>query len=142
MKRGVAAPCAAQLPYNLVSRLPVEDAATVAALDGCGASVVASAVLAGGALSGKYRAGAGDGRLAGAVDAPHLAPALQAADELGALADEMGTTPASLAVAFALSNPAVASVLFGATSAEQVDQNVARPRRPRRSDRRATRRAP
>ena len=36
----------------------------------------------------------------------------------------MGTTPASLAVAFALSNPAVASVLFGATSAEQVDQNV------------------
>jgi aryl-alcohol dehydrogenase-like predicted oxidoreductase len=124
-ERGVAAPCAAQLPYNLVSRFPVEDATTVAALDGCGASVVASAVLAGGALSGKYRTGAGHGRLAGAVDAPHLAPALQAADRLGALADEMGTTPASLAVAFALSNPAVASVLFGATSAEQVDQNMA-----------------
>jgi L-glyceraldehyde 3-phosphate reductase len=124
-EHGVAAPCAAQLPYNLVWRFPVEDAPTVAALDGCGVSVVASAVLAGGALSGKYRRGAHpDGRLAGAVDAPRLAPALQAAERLGTLADELGATPAALAVAFALSNPAVASVLFGATSAEQVDENV------------------
>ena len=49
---------------------------------------------------------------------------MQAAEELAALADDVGATPAALAVAFALSNPAVASVLFGATSAEQVEQNV------------------
>jgi L-glyceraldehyde 3-phosphate reductase len=125
-ERGVAGPCAAQLPYNLVSRFPVEDPATVAALEGCGAGVVASAVLAGGALSGKYGGGGSraSGRLAGVVDAPRLAPVLQAAEQLGALAHEMGVTPAALAVAFALSNPTVASVLFGATSVEQVDQNV------------------
>ncbi len=121
---GVAAPCAAQLPYNLVARLPVEDAATVDALEGCGVSVVASAVLAGGALSGKYGRRPARGRWAGARRLAPARPALQAADELGALADEVRTTPAALAIAFALSNPAVASVLFGATSAEQVDQNV------------------
>ena len=121
---GVAAPCAAQLPYNLVSRFPVEDAATSAALERCGASVVASAALAGGALSGKYRSDGVQGRLVEAVDSPRFAPALQAAQQLGALADEMGTTPAALAVAFALSNPTVASVLFGATSVEQVHENV------------------
>ena len=117
-------PCAAQLPYSLVSRSPVEDDAMVAALAECGVSVVASAVLAGGALSGKYRDGTGEGRLTQTLDAPRLAPALQATEALGGLADELGATPAALAVAFALSNPAVASVLFGATSAEQVEQNV------------------
>ena len=97
------------------------------ALDESGISVIASAVLAGGALSGKYRAGSGEGRLSRAIDSPHLAPAARAAraaEDLGALADEVGATPAALAIAFALSNPAVASVLFGATSAEQVEQNV------------------
>jgi len=49
---------------------------------------------------------------------------MRVAEELGALADELGATPAALAIAFALSNPSVASVLFGATSAEQVEQNV------------------
>jgi L-glyceraldehyde 3-phosphate reductase len=121
---GLPAPCAAQLPYSLVSRSPVEDDATVATLAECEVSVVASAVLAGGALSGKYRGRSGQGRLTQTIDAPRLAPALQAAEALGGLADEVGATPAALAVAFALSNPAVATVLFGATSAEQVEQNV------------------
>ena len=39
-------------------------------------------------------------------------------------ADELGTTPSRLALAFALANPGVASVLFGATSPEQVRENV------------------
>ena len=34
-------------------------------------------------------------------------------------------TPASLAFAFALSHPRLASVLFGATSPEQLRENVA-----------------
>ena len=123
-EQSVALPSAAQLPYNLVLRSPVEDEAMVRALEEPGISVVASAVLAGGVLSGKYRAGAGEGRLKRGVDSPQLAPAVQAAEELAALADELGATPAALAVAFALSNPSVASVLFGATSAEQIEQNV------------------
>ena len=40
------------------------------------------------------------------------------------LADELGTTAARLAVAFALSNPLVTSVLFGATSPAQVADDV------------------
>ena len=55
-EQSVALPSAAQLPYNLVLRSPVEDEAMVGALEESGVSVVASAVLAGGVLSGKYPA--------------------------------------------------------------------------------------
>ena len=40
------------------------------------------------------------------------------------LAEDLETSPARLAIAFALANPLVASVLFGATSPDQVAQNV------------------
>ena len=53
-RKGLPQPCAAQLPYSLVHRSPVEDASMLAALDACGAGVVASFVLAGGVLTGKY----------------------------------------------------------------------------------------
>lgn len=121
---GLAPSCAAQLAYNLAARSPVEDEAMVTALDGCGVHVVASAVLAGGLLSGKYRAASASGRLAGNLDPSRQGPALDAAEQLDALAEEFGTTSAALAIAFALANPRVASVLFGATSVEQVAQNV------------------
>jgi aryl-alcohol dehydrogenase-like predicted oxidoreductase len=41
-----------------------------------------------------------------------------------AACDELDATPAQLALAFALQGPGVASVLFGATTAEQVEENV------------------
>jgi aryl-alcohol dehydrogenase-like predicted oxidoreductase len=41
------------------------------------------------------------------------------------LAREWNVTPASLAFSFALSHPRLASVLFGATTPEQVRENVA-----------------
>src|SRR3954451_11682784 len=47
-EQGVPPPCAAQLPYSLAQRSPVEDADTRTALAACAASVVASFVLAGG----------------------------------------------------------------------------------------------
>jgi aryl-alcohol dehydrogenase-like predicted oxidoreductase len=121
---GVPAPCAAQLPYNLVSRSWVEDPAMKEALALCGASVVASYVLAGGILTGKYLEPAATGRMAGELDSPHWQDAVAVADELRAQAAEEGTTPAALAIAFALSNPDVATVLFGATTPEQVRENV------------------
>ena len=40
------------------------------------------------------------------------------------LADEVGESPATLALAFALANPVVASLLFGATRPEQIADNV------------------
>jgi aryl-alcohol dehydrogenase-like predicted oxidoreductase len=116
-------PCAAQLPYNLVFRQVAEDAELAAALHAAGASVVASACLAGGVLTGKYRPDYAGGRAAGMLTDPRVAPALAAADELTGLAAGLDTTAAALAMAFPLASPAVASVLFGATSVEQVRAN-------------------
>ena len=105
---GVAPPCAAQLPYSLIARDWVESPEMTEALLACGAKVVASYVLAGGILSGKYAAGA-CGRMAGEVDAPRWEGAVRAARELAALAAEVGTTPAVLAMAFVLTNSLVAT---------------------------------
>jgi aryl-alcohol dehydrogenase-like predicted oxidoreductase len=122
---GFPQPCAAQLPYSLVYRSPVEDPTMLEALDACNASVVASFVLAGGVLTGKYERDPNAGRAAGRLRDPRLAAAAEAGRQLAELAHGLDTTPAALAIAFALINPAVASVLFGATTAEQVRQNVA-----------------
>ncbi len=124
-ERGAPGPCAAQLPYSLVTRSWVEDPALVAAVEEGAIGVVASAVLEYGALTGKYSRPGATGRIAGELDDPKLAPALEATVALGALAERLGARPAALAVAFALANPHVASVLFGATSPEQVAENVA-----------------
>jgi aryl-alcohol dehydrogenase-like predicted oxidoreductase len=121
---GVPAPCAAQLPYSLVSRSWVEEPAMKEALALCRASVVASYVLAGGILTGKYLEPGARGRMAEQLDAPQWEEAVAVADELHARAAEAGTTAAALAIAFALSNPDVATVLFGATTPEQVRENV------------------
>jgi aryl-alcohol dehydrogenase-like predicted oxidoreductase len=120
----VPPPCAAQLPYSLVSRSWVEDPAMKEALALCGASVVASYVLAGGILTGKYLSPGTNGRMADQLDAPQWEEAVAVADELRARAAEEGTTAAALAIAFALSNADVATVLFGATTPEQVRENA------------------
>jgi aryl-alcohol dehydrogenase-like predicted oxidoreductase len=109
---GLPGPCAAQLPYSLVRRSPVEDADVVAALRGGGVSVVASAVMEGGALTGRPR------------DDRASPEALRAGEELHSVAAELETTPAALALAFALANQDVASVLFGASRPEQIAENV------------------
>lgn len=123
--RGLPQLCAAQLAYSLVHRSPVEDADMIAALTACGAPVVASYVLAGGVLSGKYDSDATAGRAARSLDDPNVIAAIAAGRELALLARELETTPAALAIAFTLSNPLVASALFGATSARQVQENAA-----------------
>jgi len=122
---GVAPPCAVQLPYSLVRRSWVEDPVMTRALHAAGAGVVASFCLEGGVLSGKYLAGATAGRAAATLDDPRAAAAVAAAPALAALAGSLGTTAATLALAFALTSTDVASVLFGATSPEQVRANCA-----------------
>ncbi len=121
--QGAPAPCAAQLPYSLVRRDWVESEEMAAALDASGAGVVASFVMAGGVLTGKYDAGE-SGRAAAEIDDPRFAAARERGGRLRALAAEKGASPAALAIAFALSNPAVATVLFGATSSAQIADNV------------------
>ncbi|HEX4281341.1 MAG TPA: aldo/keto reductase [Solirubrobacteraceae bacterium] len=122
--QSIPPPCAAQLPYNLARRDWVESDALTAALEASGAGVVASFVMAGGVLTGKYDAGE-PGRAAAEISDPRHAAAREIGVRLRALAAELGTTPAALAIAFALANSAVATVLFGATSPAQIEQNVA-----------------
>jgi L-glyceraldehyde 3-phosphate reductase len=102
---GAPMPCAVQLPYSLVQRDWVEDPAMEEALAACGASLIPSNVLAGGALTGKYARGE-TGRLSGR-DVPAEAPGVRAA------------------IQFALAHPRTASVLLGCTSVAQVRENAA-----------------
>jgi aryl-alcohol dehydrogenase-like predicted oxidoreductase len=120
---GMPGPCAAQLPYSLVRRDWVEDPAQVEALGDAGASVVSSYTLAGGTLTGKYAAGEG-GRMQGSRDDPEWQHAFKTGEELRRFAADRGESPAALAFVFALANPIVCSVLFGATSPEQISQNL------------------
>jgi aryl-alcohol dehydrogenase-like predicted oxidoreductase len=121
---GVPKPCAAQLAYGLAYPELAESDEMARALDQADASIVASAVLAGGALTGKYADPGAEGRLAGRPSHPVREKAEALGRRLRELARDLDTTPARLAVAFALANPRVASVLFGATRPEQVDDNV------------------
>jgi L-glyceraldehyde 3-phosphate reductase len=121
----IAPPCAFQLPYSLVQRSWVEDPRMRQAVAAAGAGVVASFCLAGGVLTGKYRSGPAAGRAAGTLAEPRVAPAVAAAGELAALAGELDTTAAALALAFPFTNPDVTSVLFGATSPQQLRANCA-----------------
>jgi aryl-alcohol dehydrogenase-like predicted oxidoreductase len=123
-KAGVPLPCAAQLAYSLVRRSPVEEVDMMEALGSAGASVVSSFTLDGGALTGKYAKPGAKGRLSSGVEDERHRSAFRASQELAALAQRLGTHSAPLAIAFALLNPLVASVLFGSTTPEQVSENM------------------
>jgi aryl-alcohol dehydrogenase-like predicted oxidoreductase len=122
--QGIPAPCAAQLPYSLARRDWVESSGMTAALEASGAGLVASYVMAGGVLTGKYDAG-GNGRATGQLDDSRYRTARELGRRVRSLADEARVSPAALAIAFALANPATASVLFGATRPGQIAENVA-----------------
>ena len=122
-EQGIQLPCAAQLPYNLVQRDWVEGAAMTDALELCGASVVASYVLLGGVLTGKYARGE-QGRMSGRVSAPQAEAGKRIVGPLVNLARELGVAPAALAMGFALANPRLATVLFGATRPGQIVENL------------------
>lgn len=119
----IAQPCAVQLPYSLVRRDWVEDPAMDAALAMTGAGLIPSAALAGGALSGKYAAGEA-GRLSGEPEDAARARALAMGAALREPAQRLGTSPASLAVAFTLRHPRTAATLVGATRPGQIDAAI------------------
>ena len=121
---GGPGPCATQLPYSLVTRDVVENTQLQHVAADRGVAIVASYALAGGVLTGKYGGDDAAGRAAGQLGTPRYAAGATAGRELAALAAELGRDPAQLALAFALLNPSVATVLFGATRPEQVDTNA------------------
>ncbi len=126
-RQGVPQPCAAQLPYSLTRLDWVEDPAMEAALEATGASLVPSATLAGGALTGKYADGRPSvpGRLSAELAEPRRARDLATGAALREPAAQLETTPATLAIAFTLCHPRAASTLIGATAPAQIDAALA-----------------
>ncbi len=120
----VPGPVATQPPYSLVSRHAVEDPAMTEVTQRNGIAIVASYALAGGVLTGKYDADPQAGRATGALDSPRYAAGVAAGRALAELAKEIGRDPAQLAIAFALANPTVTTVLSGATRPEQIAVNI------------------
>ena len=123
-----------QPPYSLLTRAIEYDVLPTCQRHGMG--VMAYSPLAGGWLSGKYRRGqevSGPGSAArsrrspGRYDAgdPSNAAKLDAADALGALADEAGISLIQMAVAFATRHPAVTSAIIGPRTAEHLDGYLA-----------------
>jgi aryl-alcohol dehydrogenase-like predicted oxidoreductase len=116
--------------YNLLTRAAEIDVLPTAQRHGLG--VLAYSPLGGGWLSGKYRKGrdidapgspARRQRFAAALDAtrPENAAKLDAAEALGALADEAGLTLVQLAIAFVLRHPAVTSAIVGPRTMEHLE---------------------
>jgi len=123
-REGVPGPAATQPPYSLVRREIVEDPGMRHLAATRDVAVVASYTMAGGVLTGKYDEDPEAGRAAGTLGQPRVVPAVAAGRELAALARDIGRDPADLAMAFALLNPTVTTVLFGATRPEQVRLNL------------------
>jgi aryl-alcohol dehydrogenase-like predicted oxidoreductase len=111
------------LPYSLALSGWVEDPEMDAVLDDAGIGLIASSVLAGGALTGKYLRGESGRATAGGRPAAEVRGNDQAR-ALAALAEEWEVTPTSLAFSFVLAHPRLCSVLFGATSPQQVYDNI------------------
>jgi aryl-alcohol dehydrogenase-like predicted oxidoreductase len=119
-RQGIPQPCAAQLPYSLARPEWVEDPAMNAALEATGASLVPSASLAGGALTGKYADGA-SGRLSAELANGRARREVALGAALRGPAARLDTTPATLAIAFTLLHPRTAATLVGATAPAQID---------------------
>jgi aryl-alcohol dehydrogenase-like predicted oxidoreductase len=122
-----------QPPYSLLTRAIEYDLLPACLRHGMG--VMAYSPLAGGWLSGRYRKGvqvsgpgsAGRARLSGNYDSanPANAAKLDAADALGALADEAGLTLVQMAVAFVVRHPAVTSAIIGPRTMQHLDGYLA-----------------
>lgn len=126
-RRGLPRAVSIQNAYNLINRTYESGLSEVTRKENIG--LLAYSPLAFGHLSGKYLEGA---KPAGArltvfppfgqrYDKPNVAPATAA---YAALAKEHGLTPAMLALAFVRSRWFVSSNIVGATSLEQLRENI------------------
>jgi aryl-alcohol dehydrogenase-like predicted oxidoreductase len=124
---GLSGPCAAQLRYSLLELSPVEDEQTRKICHAAGIGIVASYSLYGGLLSGKYNQSktALKGRFGEEeVKSMRQQGLLDKVQRVIARAQEVGCTPAQLALAYCLQNQQVSSLLFGATKISQVEDNL------------------
>jgi aryl-alcohol dehydrogenase-like predicted oxidoreductase len=123
-----------QPPYSMLTRAIEYDVLPTCLRYGMG--VLTYSPLAGGWLSGRYRQGqhvSGPGsaaraqRFPGVYDSanPANAAKLDAADALGALADQSGLTLVQLAVAFVTRHPAVTAAIVGPRTMDHLESYLA-----------------
>jgi aryl-alcohol dehydrogenase-like predicted oxidoreductase len=123
--RGYTPLVALQIEYSLMERT-VEGELIPAALE-LGLGVTPWSPLKGGVLSGKYtRANAGQQKAARGVmvDMALGEKAYDLIDALIAIAKELDTTPARVAIAWVQNRPGVASTIIGARTLDQLEQNL------------------
>lgn len=110
--------------YSLVGRDIEHELVPLCQAEGVG--LLPWSPLAGGYLSAKYRHG-GAGRRSGERQFPpiDLARGEKVLDVLEAVAREVGHSPARVALAWVLSRPMVTSVILGARSREQLEDDLA-----------------
>jgi aryl-alcohol dehydrogenase-like predicted oxidoreductase len=127
-----ARPIAVNQPrYNLLYRYPELETFPVTQAEGIG-NVVFSP-LAHGLLTGKYEPGAPPPPESRAADPEQNAVMMRLywteenkrkGKELARIAAEMGTTAATLAIAWAMRHPAVTSVILGVRTVAQLEENL------------------
>jgi aryl-alcohol dehydrogenase-like predicted oxidoreductase len=120
---GVPPPVCAQMATSLVDHAGPSDPEMIRAFVRGPIGLVASYVLAGGTLTGKYQRGE-TGRASDEVD-PRLVAGKQVGERVVDLADEWGVPASHVAFAYAFAHPNLASIVFGATSPDQLEENVA-----------------
>jgi aryl-alcohol dehydrogenase-like predicted oxidoreductase len=129
-RRGTARFVTEQPPYSILAR--GIEAEILPVCEKYGMGVLPWSPLAGGWLSGAYRKGAdipSSHRAARiparySLDEPGNVAKLDAADALGALADEAGLSLPVLAVAFVINHPGVTSAIIGPRTMEQLTSQL------------------
>ena len=119
-------PATEQPIYNMLVRDQVEGEVE-ATCEKYGIGLVVFSPLAGGLLTGKYNNGVPEGsRGANSnwLDRGLTDENLAKVKKVGELAGEMGTTTPALALAWAMKNKVVSSVITGASKPHQVEQNL------------------
>lgn len=126
-RKGLPLPPAAMVPYSLAMKQTfVENDQMQALCQEYDIALVASFSLFGGLLSGKYN----DPSVASRRFKPEQLEKMRASglfEKIASfleLADKTGYSPVQLSYAYCLRHPHVASVLFGATSAQQIVENL------------------
>jgi aryl-alcohol dehydrogenase-like predicted oxidoreductase len=127
-EHGFAPLCAVQPMYNLLKRQAEVEILPMA--EALGIAVVPYSPTAGGLLTGKYAGNARPGGTRFGTDAMYRARYEDAAnwataDAFRGLASELGHSPATLAIAWVASHPTVTSVLLGARTVAQVEEDLA-----------------
>ena len=120
---GAPPPVCAQMATSLADHAGPDDPEMRRAFERGPIGLVASYVLAGGTLTGKYLDG-GDGRAAD-DDTAVIAAGKRIARSVVDLAAAWSVPAGHVAFAYAFEHPALASIVFGARSADQLRENVA-----------------